>query len=338
MTQSKAKLGQFYTTNCDYILQDLSIPKGASIIEPFAGQGDLIRWCGQDVEAYDIEPKIQAVCQNTLLEPPDYEGKFVLTNPPYLASNKTKDQTIHKKWKQSDLYKCFIKSFIDGGASGGIIIVPLNFFSDRDTSLREEFFTKYHIIKINIFEEAVFDDTDYTVCSIQFDRGPQSGPFPATIYPSKTTISINLDNTTGWRIAGHLFENVKSDYKIGRFIEELSYTPRRKNARIVTGLKLRAIDGGGVDNRIKLLANQEPFCGKISDRTNATITTNIEIKNEQEIADEFNDTIERLRTKYHSLFLTNYRTSSKHYARKRISYTLAFNMITKILEDRKNNE
>ena len=207
--QNKSKLGQFYTTNCDYILKDFDIPAGVSIIEPFAGKGDLIRWAGKPVEAYDIEPITNVVCRDTLLEPPDYEGKFVLTNPPYLASNKTKDQTAHKKWKQSDLYKCFIKSFIDGDAGGGIIIVPLNFFSDRDVTLRREFFTKYHIEKMNIFEEQVFEDTDYTVCSIQFTRGQQSSPIMATVFPLMKSVDIDLGAKTGWRIAGHLFEKVK---------------------------------------------------------------------------------------------------------------------------------
>jgi hypothetical protein len=334
--KKKSKLGQFYTTNSQYILQGMCVPSGVKLIEPFVGNGDLVRWSERaDWEMFDLEPKDQdATQQDTLMNPPYYKGKYVVTNPPYLASNKTKDQQVFQKWKQGDLYKCFIKSFIDGNVAGGIMIIPLNFLCDRGTKLREEFFTNYHIQKINIFEEQVFDDTDYTVCSIQFEKGPQTGPFSATMYPSKTTIDIDLNSATGWRIAGHLFENVKSDYKIGRFFENLNHTPRRKDAPIVTGLKLRAIDGGSMDNRIKLLANQEPFCGKISDRTNATITTNIEIKNEQQLADKFNQTIEELRDKYHSLFLTNYRMSSKHYARKRISYKLAFNIIKMILEEK----
>lgn len=333
----KSELGQFYTTNSDYILQGMGTPSDAKLIEPFVGNGDLVDWSRRsDWEKFDIEPAGEDVSlQDTLMSPPDYSDKYVVTNPPYLASNKTKNQQVFEKWSQSDLYKCFIKSLIDGNIAGGIMIIPLNFLCDRDTKLREQFFTKYHINKINIFEEQVFDDTDYTVCSIQFERGAQHGAFPATIYPSRTAVNIDLGSSTGWRIAGYLFESVQSNYKIGRLVEDKTYTPRRKNAPFVTGLKLRAIDGGSMDNRIKLLANQEPFCGKISDRTNATITTNIEIKNEQEIADKFNETIEKLRTEYHSLFLTNYRMSSKHYARKRISYTLAFNIIKMILEDNK---
>ena len=41
----KKRLGQFYTTNCKYILKDLNIPAYIqNIIEPFAGNGDLLNF------------------------------------------------------------------------------------------------------------------------------------------------------------------------------------------------------------------------------------------------------------------------------------------------------
>ena len=40
--EEKKKLGQFYTTNQEYILNGFKIPnKILNIIEPFAGNGDL---------------------------------------------------------------------------------------------------------------------------------------------------------------------------------------------------------------------------------------------------------------------------------------------------------
>ena len=47
--------------------------------------------------------------------------------------------------------------------------------------------------------------------------------------------------------------------------------------------------------------------------------------------DKFNEKIESYRTKYNSLFLTNYRESSKNYSRKRISFDLAYNIISYLL-------
>jgi hypothetical protein len=60
---NKKQRGQFYTTNASYILTGLSIPQNVkTIIEPFAGQGDLIGWVEQSCSqaamvAYDIQPK-----------------------------------------------------------------------------------------------------------------------------------------------------------------------------------------------------------------------------------------------------------------------------------------
>lgn len=46
----KKEYGQFYTTNATYILTDLHKPTKdiKKIIEPFAGNGDLIEWCKKE--------------------------------------------------------------------------------------------------------------------------------------------------------------------------------------------------------------------------------------------------------------------------------------------------
>ena len=115
-TNSKKDLGQFYTTNYSYILQNLKIPeKEKNIIEPFAGQGDLLNFIekkdGVNIEYYDIDPKKQFIIKrDTLLNPPEYKNKFVITNPPYLARNKSDNKELFDKYNQNDLYKnCVIQ-------------------------------------------------------------------------------------------------------------------------------------------------------------------------------------------------------------------------------------
>ena len=110
----KTNLGQFYTTNYDYILQNMLIPAGVStIIEPFAGNCDLLNFINDKnkytIELYDIDPKCDNTIQrDTLKDPPTYDNKFVLTNPPYLARNKNKNKELYEKYNCNDLYKCFI--------------------------------------------------------------------------------------------------------------------------------------------------------------------------------------------------------------------------------------
>ena len=50
----KKNLGQFYTTNYNYILQNLFIPENIiTIIEPFCGSGELLKFI--DDNKYKIE-------------------------------------------------------------------------------------------------------------------------------------------------------------------------------------------------------------------------------------------------------------------------------------------
>lgn len=330
MTCNKKKYGQFYTTNADYILTGFTIPTNVSKIEPFVGSGDLAKW-GDIDEVYDIDPKIKnAIIRDTLKNPPKYKNKYVITNPPYLAKNKNKDKTLYNKYKVDDLYKASIISMVNGNVCGGIIIIPLNFLCSQDTPIRDCLFSKYDILKINIFEESVFDDTDIPICAIQFIRKERqllgtskSIETKITTYPSKKIINHVFKKSENWMVGGKLYNNViKSNYEIGRLLE---------NGSNYTNLYLYAIDGGSPNNRIRLEYQTTPYYGKISDRSFATITSNIKIENEKYVINEFNRIIECYRNKYNSLFLTNFRNSTKHYVRKRITFKLAFNIIQHIL-------
>ena len=175
-TTYKKEKGQFFTTNYKYILQNLNIPNYIeNIIEPFTGNGDLLNFISKDknIVCYDIDPKKNFIIKrDTILNPPKYKNKFVITNPPYLARNKSNDKTIFDKYHYNDLYKCFIYQLIESECSGGILIIPLNFWCSirkTDIYLRKCFVKKFSVIHLNIFEEKVFDDTSYTICSFQFE-------------------------------------------------------------------------------------------------------------------------------------------------------------------------
>ena len=108
-TSSKKTLGQFFTTNSKYIVGDLLkvFPDKATIVDPFAGNWDLLNLIKDKhkVEAFDIDPKNkETIKKDTLLKPGDYKGKWIFTNPPYLARNKNKDKTLYDKYDTNDLY------------------------------------------------------------------------------------------------------------------------------------------------------------------------------------------------------------------------------------------
>ena len=99
----KIQLGQFFTTNSDYILQGLEgFVKEKCIADPFAGNQDLIKWAQKNnckkVIGFDYDEKYvdgkKIKYNDSINNPKSY--KFVLTNPPYLHKNKADSRTKDK--------------------------------------------------------------------------------------------------------------------------------------------------------------------------------------------------------------------------------------------------
>lgn len=337
---SKNELGQFYTTNYKYILSNMFIPNNIkTIIEPFAGKGNLLDFINNkekyNIELYDIDPKYEnTIKKDTLKFPPSYKDKFILTNPPYLARNKSKNKELYDLYNTNDLYKCFIINLINDECLGGIIIIPLNFISSvrkSDINLRKKFINKYSIKIINIFEEQVFDDTTYTICSLYFTKKEINNLTTINIYPNFKTFTIEFTNYNNYTIGGEIYNlPLNNDYKI--------YRATNKNKNNITNILLKCID----DNEnsklgFKVVENDKIFIDNtpnLSARSYATlcINKNLTINNQIILVEKMNNYINNLRQKYNSLFLTNYRESNT-IARKRISFDLAFNICNYILNN-----
>ena len=344
MSSKKQTLGQFFSTNYTYILHDLHIPDDIThIIEPFAGDGDLIKFIVNKekyiaIECYDIEPRFKdCIKRDTISNPPNYNGKFILTNPPYLARNKSSEKALFDKYDVNDLYKCFIKELIKNRCLGGIIIIPLNFWSSirkADIELRRDFLEIYNIVHMNIFEEQVFDDTTSTVCSFQFSlkKSPLSSSslLKMTIYPIKKYIEILLNKENQYTIGGEIYQlKTKNKYSITRLTS--------KNIdKMNTNILVKCIDdseakqiGLSIVDDIDIYIDETP---NSSARTYATliIEPEISLEMQEKLVGEFNRFLKSHREKYHSLFLANYR-ESKDIARKRISFDLVYRIAGYIL-------
>jgi len=331
---NKKELGQFFTTNYKYILSNLYVPKDIKkIIEPFCGNGDLLNIIDKNkyiLECYDIEPKHEYIKkQDTIKNPPNYKDAFIITNPPYLSRNKSNNKEMFNKNNVNDLYKCHIKNLLINHPIGGIIIIPLNFFCsirNMDIELRKNFLNTYIIKQLNIFEEQVFNDTTYTVCSFQYEYKLNSNQsIPITVYPSNIKLNFLLNNDNNYTIGGEIY-NIQDykDYKISRLLE---------NEIPNTNLLLKAIDDNE-KSKIKLeyVSDDKIYYGKTTSRTYATliIIPKISIDMQKKIAEDFNIYLNEKRDKYNSLFLTNYRESKK-IARKRISFDLAYKIVGMLL-------
>lgn len=338
---NKKQYGQFYTTNFEYIFKNFKIPENENnIIEPFTGNGDLLKFIPghKKIECYDIEPKTETTIQrDTLNDPPEYADKYIITNPPYLARNKSKDKTIFDKYNQNDLYKCFLESFCDK-PNGGILIVPLNFWCSirvSDINLRKSFLSKYDILFINIFEERVFEDTSYTVCSFQFSKiieGTESIT-KATIFPSGKCIEFRLNDGNNYTIGGEIY-NLKRDPDI-----KISRLTTKNDTEFKTSILLKCIDDTE-KSKICLSYSEKDYIDntpKLSARSYATlvIEPKISIKEQKALINKFNNYLDKQRELYNSLFLTNYR-ESKSVSRKRISFKLAYCIINYCLKEINN--
>ena len=338
---SKTQLGQFYTTNYEYILSNMKIPSNVkTIVEPFVGNGDLLKFIknktNYNLEIYDIDPKnTDTIKRDTLKDPPDYTDKFILTNPPYLARNKSKKKDLYEKYKCNDLYKCFIVNIITNVCDGGIIIIPLNFLSSirkADVELRKKFVEKYSLKIINIFEEQVFDDTTYAVCSIYFvlkRNNEVNNNIKTYIYPSKRGMNISLTSENNYTIGGEIYNlHQNSKYKVQRATKET-----KEN---ITNILLKCIDNN-IDSQLgfKIVSDEDRFIDKtekLSARSYATLVINksLTLEQQKDLVEKMNKYIKEQREKYNSLFLTNYRESNS-IARKRISFNLAFKICNYML-------
>ena len=354
MKNKKQELGQFYTTNYNYILQNMYLPKDIThMVEPFAGNLDLLKWVKTmqvskhdiDIECFDIDPKDKSIeVRDTILNPPDYRNKFVLTNPPYLARNKCKDKTAFDKYNTNDLYKCFIEELIkpEQQPIGGILIVPLNFWCsirDGDISLRHRFLEVNHIVQMNIFEEKVFHDTGYTVCSFQFCRKGEYTihPFTINIYPSnKVLTDISLHHGNNFAIGGEIY---KCPQNSSITIDRLTRKNKETAGDAITNILVKCIDDNAENKiRLEMVSDENRYIDeteKTSARSYATLVIKPAISIEQQLVlvDCFNEFLEEKRSKYNSLFLTNYRESNT-IARKRISFSLVYEIVNYLLTSR----
>ena len=142
------------------------LPK-ATLIEPFAGRGDLIamlrelRLCG-DFRAYDIAPAAERVeRRDTLKNFP--QGGVVVTNPPWLARNSaTRRGLTFPETRHDDLYKHCLELCLKN-ADHVAAIIPASFLAAN--IFRER------LTAVDMANAPVFRDTENPVCLALFAPG-----------------------------------------------------------------------------------------------------------------------------------------------------------------------
>ena len=320
-----------YTTENETICGNLIkyIPKNIKLIEPFVGGEDLVQlFPNHTWETYDIDKNTNAQnYQDTLLFPPNYEGKWVITNPPFLAKNKATNKNIFDKYGVDDLYKAFLLSILD--CEGGIVIIPTNFLSDeRSANIRKKFFNRFEILELNIFTIPVFKTTTYSVCSFAFQRAKLESKrdFICNVKPAEKQYNISLYENYDYRLGGDILNKIENHKNyFGRL------TSTTSSSKFITNIKLYGLDTR--DSRIHV-AFEEPFIGKNTDRIYATFVCDMQISEEmqKQMIELFNIKFEQFRQDTFDLALTNYRD----YNRKRVGFDFAYRFLSMIYDELNN--
>lgn len=376
---TKKQLGQFFTKNSDQILKGLEkYVKDKTVIDPFAGGGDLISWAKQNkaknVKGYDVDKKYvnekDIFYRDSIKNPSQY--KFVLTNPPYLNINKATEEIKEKYFKNStleDLYQLSLDSIFN--SEEGIIIVPINFLSaENSRKIRDKFFGKFEIIEMNYFTCQVFPDTTYNVIAFYYKK--KNDPFvdkfniKTHIYPQDKIMNIKLKRDLDWTINGSflkIINNQKNELGVYRLTEKdveenhgdievpaaYNHVKNRRAIAISKNLYdliksniilLKAIDSGTERGKISLenIRQYDVDCLVSKESSRHMIyfifKNKISILEQEKIIDIFNREIKKMRDKYSSLFLTNYRDNG----RKRISFDFAYKFVNYIYFNEINRE
>lgn len=222
MSKSKKELGQFFTTNVDYILSGFEhLVKNKNVIDPFAGGGDLLRWAEKNaaasVKGFDIDQSLvdnkNIFWNDSLTIIP--KSDFNLTNPPYLGKNKMTKEQKEKYMVDAyeDFYLLSIKRIINSECPEGIIIIPVNFFSaENSDQLRVEFLSLYEITGVNYFKEQVFDDTTYNVVAFHYRKKTTTSKVQKvnfSFYPDNVSQVFELKAKFNYRIAGEELSKIE---------------------------------------------------------------------------------------------------------------------------------
>jgi len=151
----------------------------------------------------------------------------------------------------------------------------------------------------------------------------------ARIHPSKKEMSLALNKDNDFTIGGEIYRLPQSEYTVSR-------ATRLTGVGSVSNILLKCIDDSA-DSTIKLrvVVDSDRFIdstAKLSARSYATLvfTPAIDADRQLRLVGQFNNFLDSQRREYNSMFLTNYRESNS-IARKRISFSLAFQICSHLL-------
>ena len=160
MLNQKKLLGQYYTIKNPFNggafeLWNTVRPKDCTIIEPFAGAGNLFPFMPNDKwDGFDLEPKADGIKQQDTIKNYPTGYRVAITNPPYLAKNSLKRKKGIVNFKHEDLYLDCTEVMLNN-CEYVVAIIPSTFYG---TKLFRE-----RLIAWDKLDYKLFNDTDVPV-------------------------------------------------------------------------------------------------------------------------------------------------------------------------------
>jgi hypothetical protein len=309
-----------------------------------------------------LDPNINIIKKNI-------DDIFIITNPPYLGKNICKkkypqDFEIYFN-KENKIYNDYYEIALNIYSKySGIWIVPSNLISSSIAKkIRKKIILNCE--DIFIYEMKMFEDTDISVCSFFLNNNNKSLEKKilfisddSNVMEKNIILNKELDIIKEWndilKTTKQLniqqgFIDTKIEKGSNKIIvidtnykeKEILISDKELNKLNNNILILRTTDTGSEIGRIGLYTIEEIWKNKeakglitkISSRIytqlffeNLTIEEQINLKN------NFNQTINQLRNKYNSIFLTNFKNSSNGKQRKRIGFGETFSLINYLIK------
>ena len=324
----KVSRGTFFTTDDRWLnqpvkeflsfafLEQTSVGKTASVLDPFAGDGHLLEVLaetyGVETSGYDIAGG-QWPVNDSLKKVPNPQRSVIVTNPPYLANHSAKRKGVNSivasyfKQGYDNLWKLALDRCL-ASADYVVAILPETFLLST--------FPKDRLAVISVIEGQLFDDTDAPALVACF--GPASVAGAGSVFINE-------------RLIGSLAKIMECRGKGGR---------RGKPAHfnIPDGrIGLRAVDGADGNTPIEFLLAEDFDYPRSRVKVSSRLMTYLELPtlSDAELPGfviRANQLLNSIRVESHDLVLAPFKGNMKNgRRRRRLDYELAREIIARSL-------
>lgn len=311
---TKVSQGSFYTKGEFWLTKPIRIfileiiKHTKTVLDPFAGDGDILRTLEKHFHIKTVGMDIGGgkwIKNDSLLSIPKIEDFFICTNPPYLAKYSAKRKGVlglvkNYYGKFDDLYQVALMRCLEA-ARYTIAIIPETFFNSS--------FPMQHLKIVSIIEDNPFGDTDQPILVACFDTSFFKGLQKAKIY---------IGNEFAFEIS-----------ELNRY----RFSPSKKLKIVFNDpegrLAFKAVDGVNPGDKIRFSKAEGFYYSRKKIKVSSRLLTYIDIpallsENLDKFVEIANSKISEIRTATKDLILSPFKGNNKSgKRRRRLDYKLA---------------